>query len=544
MSRRLVGLFLVSVLAVVACAQKAPVEPGRTSSGEVAALMPAQLEKLKSLGYVDGPAQNEADRLPPGMNTEAYDHIEENRFLSVAVNPLSTFSIDVDTASYANVRRLLNEGRMPPPGAVRIEEFVNYFEYDYPEPRGDEPFAVDVEVNEAPWRPAHRLARIGIKCESIPAGDRPPSNLVFLLDVSGSMRPPNKLPLLRSAMKLLTDNLTANDRVAIVVYAGAAGLVLPSTFGDEKTTILDAIERLDAGGSSAGGAGIRLAYETARSNFITGGANRVILATDGDFNVGVTDQSELVELIQQEAKSGVFLSVLGFGGGNYKDSTLEKLADKGNGNYAYIDTMQEARKVLVEQAGSTLITIAKDVKIQVEFNPARVASYRLIGYENRALRDEDFNDDSKDAGEIGAGHTVTAFYELVLAGDANGKPMVDDLKYQKPDLTRASESGELLTLKLRYKEPDGDTSRLLSYPVADDDLRMASASDDFKFAASVASFALILQGSEYVGNFDLEGVKQLAQAGRGHDDAGYRAAFLDLVQAAMVVSARNAVRQD
>ena len=498
---------------------------------------------VKALGYVAGIDHVSGGPVPPGMDTEAYDHVEENRFLSVAVNPLSTFSIDVDTASYANVRRFLNEGRMPPRGAVRIEEFINYFTYDYPEPTGEAPFSVDVEINQAPWNPDHRLARIGIRGESIDHGGRPDSNLVFLLDVSGSMQPANKLPLLRSAMKMLASNLNGTDRVAIVVYAGAAGLVLPSTPGTNRAVILDAIDRLEAGGSTAGGAGIRLAYETARANFIEGGVNRVILATDGDFNVGITNQSELVDLIRGEAAQGTFLSVLGFGTGNYKDSTLEALADKGNGNYAYIDGLQEARKVLVEQIGSTLVTIAKDVKIQVEFNPVRVAEYRLIGYENRALRDEDFNDDRKDAGEIGAGHTVTALYELVLRGTQDGKPLVDDLKYQrKPDPTEAAGSGELLTLKLRYKQPDGDTSRLLVFPVKDAGHDLASASEDFTFAAAVASFGMILQRSEHVGDIDLADIAIMARAGQGRDVEGYRAKFMELVEQAQLVVSRGAGR--
>jgi len=457
----------------------------------------------------------------------------ENPFLEVSNRPLHTFSIDVDTASYANVRRMLQRGQRPPRGAVRIEEMINYFRYDYPQPTGENPFSVDVEVSEAPWNPEHRLARIGLAGREIPPSQRPASNLVFLLDVSGSMSSSNKLPLVRASMKLLVETLGSNDRVAIVVYAGSAGLVLPSTLADDKVTILDAISRLGAGGSTAGGAGIRRAYEVARRNFIAAGVNRVILATDGDFNVGITDQSELTRLIEEEAASGVFLSVLGFGMGNYKDSTLERLADRGNGNYAYIDTHAEARKVLVEEAGSTLVTIAKDVKIQVEFNPAEVAAYRLLGYENRLLRDRDFNDDSKDAGEIGAGHTVTALYELVPAGAPIDLPPIDPLKYQTTRATaEPSDGGELLTVKVRYKQPDGETSRLLSVAVVDERISLAAASTDFKFAAAVAAFGMRLRDSERLGGFDSDDILLLAGEGRGVDRHGYRQGFIELIERA------------
>ena len=469
-----------------------------------------------------------------GHNTEAYDSIIENPFQLVTQNPLSTFSIDVDTASYANVRRFLNQNTLPPPGAVRIEELVNYFRYDYAGPEGDAPFATHAEVTECPWQPEHHLVRIGLKGREIEKEARPPSNLVFLLDVSGSMRDHNKLPLVKQGMRMLIEQLTENDRVAIVVYAGASGLILDSMPGDQKESILASIDRLEAGGSTNGASGIQLAYQTAVANFLDEGTNRVILATDGDFNVGTTDQSQLVELIEEKAKSGVFLTVLGFGMGNLKDSTLEKLADKGNGNYAYIDTEREARKVLVEELSGTLITIAKDVKIQIEFNPAKVAAYRLIGYENRLLAKEDFNDDTKDAGEIGAGHTVTALYEIVPAGKDVKLPGVDDLEYQVPArLSEAAlESADLLTLKLRYKEPDGDTSKLLKFPVADAETRIGQASDDFQFAAAVAAFGMILRGSQYRGNVSLDAVQEMAQAGIGADEEGYRSEFIALVNKA------------
>lgn len=477
--------------------------------------------------------------------TESYDSMIENPFLMVTQSPLSTFSIDVDTASYANVRRFLTGGRLPPAGAVRIEEMINYFNYDYPNPTGEHPFSVNVEVADCPWNADHLLVRIGLKGYEVAADERPPGNLVFLIDVSGSMQSPNKLPLLRAGMKMLVGGLTQDDSVAIVVYAGASGLVLPPTSCENSDTILSALDQLQAGGSTNGGAGIQLAYDTAIDNFIEGGINRVILATDGDFNVGVTDQGSLVRLVEEKAESGVFLTVLGFGMGNFKDSTLEKLADKGNGNYAYIDTRSEARKVLVEQIGGTLVTIAKDVKFQIEFNPAEVTAYRLIGYENRLLAAQDFNDDTKDAGEIGAGHTVTALYEIVPAGVEIDLPDVDPLKYQtsiaetgstdetSSGLTPAAQTGELMTVKLRYKDPDGDTSRLIEVAVTDAGLALADASEDFAFAAAVASFGMLLRGSQYIPDLTYEAVVELAEASLGQDAHGYRAEFVDLVDRAI-----------
>ena len=379
------------------------------------------------------PGTADPEQAAAEFNTETYDEIVENEFLLAQSNPLSTFSIDVDTAAYANVRRFLTHGQKPPPGAVRIEELVNYFSYDYPWPEGDVPFAVNAEIAGCPWAPEHRLVRFGLKGRVIEADSRPVSNLVFLLDVSGSMADENKLPLVKNAMRLLVEQLGENDRVAIVVYAGSSGLVLPSTTADQKQTILTAFDRLNAGGSTNGGEGIELAYQVAVENYINGGVNRVILCTDGDFNIGTTDRSSLVRLIEEKAASGVALTVLGFGMGNYKDATVEQLADKGNGNYAYIDTLNEARKVLVEQMTGTLITIAKDVKIQVDFNPAQVAAYRLIGYENRLLKAEDFDDDTEDAGEIGAGHTVPALYEIIPVGvDVPESMTAPQSKYQQP----------------------------------------------------------------------------------------------------------------
>lgn len=487
-----------------------------------------------------GPCASLAVGFIPGVqdiekpfHTEAYDEICENPFRRATDEPVSTFAVDVDTASYSNVRRFLNGGNLPPPGAVRIEEMINYFPYDYAAPTDSTPFAVQVDVAGCPWTPAHRLVRIGLKGKEFAAEKRPACNLVFLLDVSGSMDSPNKLPLVKRSMHLLLDRLGSRDRIAIVVYAGAAGLVLPSTEATEEEAILTAIDDLQAGGSTNGGEGIQLAYATVMQHFRQGGVNRVILATDGDFNVGMTDQSQLVRMIQQKAKQGVFLTVLGFGMGNYKDSTLEKLADKGNGSYAYIDTIAEARKVLIEQSGGTLVTIAKDVKIQVEFNPVQVEAYRLIGYENRLLAREDFNDDTKDAGEIGAGHTVTALYEVVPAGTGTNLPTVDPLRYQAASTpVQATANDEMLFVKVRYKDPDAETSRLLSWPVRDEGMAFEAAPVDFRFAASVAAFGMLLRDSKQRGTATYEDVLQVAQGAVGEDEGGYRAGFLDLVRKA------------
>lgn len=482
-------------------------------------------------------------RRPSGeFNTAAYDHILENAFLDAKDNPLSTFSIDVDTASYSNVRRFINEGSFPPKDAVRVEEMINYFTYDYAQPSDGKPFAVHVDAVSCPWETSHRLVRIGLKGKEIATDKRGPSNLVFLLDVSGSMTPAERLPLVKQAMRLLVEKLTENDRVAIVVYAGASGLALPSTLGNEKEKILSALESLEPGGSTNGAEGIQLAYKIAADNFIKGGVNRVILATDGDFNVGVTSQGDLIRLIEEKAQSGVFLSVLGVGTDNLKDSTMQKLADKGNGNYAYLDSLDEARKVLVQQMNGTLVTIAKDVKIQVEFNPARVASYRLIGYEKRMLRKEDFNNDKVDAGEIGAGHTVTALYEVVPVGastnPAASVPPVDALKYssnERPTSAQSTTSNEMLTVKLRYKKPDGDNSELVERALTDADGKFENAPLDLKFAAAVAEFGMILRDSEYKGNGTFAAVLEWAQEGKGSDANGYRSGFIELVRKAQAL---------
>jgi len=479
------------------------------------------------------------------FNTEAYEFIGDNDFLAAALNPLSTFGVDVDTASYSNVRRFLLGGQRPPRDAVRIEELVNYFPYNYaaPAPADATPFAASLEVASAPWAPTHRLVRIGLKGRELSTADRPAANLVFLIDVSGSMDEPNKLPLVKESLRLLVGKLKPEDRVAIAVYAGSSGLALPSTPASHRQEILAAIDGLTAGGSTNGAMGIQLAYDIARANFIPGGVNRVILATDGDFNVGVTDRGALVRLIEEKAKSGVFLTALGFGMGNYQDATLEQLADRGNGAYAYIDSAREARKVLAEQVGGTLAVIAKDVKVQVEFNPARVQAYRLIGYENRRLKAEDFNNDRIDAGDIGAGHTVTALYEVIPVGVAwKPESTVDPLKYQSPaspePKTKAPRpNAELLTVKIRYQAPDGQVSRLLEFPLVDRGTAFADASTDFKFAAAVAGFGLVLRDSPHKGAATLAAVAAWADEGTGTDAGGYRAEFRTLVQHAEEIMA-------
>lgn len=465
------------------------------------------------------------------FNTEGYSTIHENAYKSVLNNPLSTFSIDVDRASYSNIRRFINQGQRPPIDAVRIEELINYFKYDYPEPRNDHPFSVYTEIAGCPWDEDHYLMHIGLKGKSIEKESLPPSNLVFLLDVSGSMNSPNKLPLLKSAFRLLVNELRPEDRVSIVVYAGAAGVVLEPTAGNKKEEILQAIDRLNAGGSTAGGEGLRLAYKLASENFMAEGNNRIILATDGDFNIGVSSNAEMERLIEKKRDEGVFITVLGFGMGNYKDDKMEIIADKGNGNYAYIDNIQEARKVLVSEFGGTMFTIAKDVKFQIEFNPAMIKSYRLIGYENRLLNDEDFNDDRKDAGEMGAGHTVTAIYELVPAGSEEEGPSIDPLKYQEARrLVEEGISKELLTIKIRYKKPDGGKSILMQIPVKKKVLAFYKSSPDLRFSAAVASFGMILRDSEHKGTSKLDSVIEMASGAKGDDEEGYRGEFIRLVK--------------
>jgi Ca-activated chloride channel family protein len=486
-------------------------------------------------GVGGGGVMARAPVAPAEMNREAYAHIAEHGFAHVKDDPLSTFSIDVDTASYANVRRFLRDGSLPPADAVRIEELVNYFDYDYPAPRDQEPFSIYAEVGDCPWNHAHRLVHVGVQGREIAQEHVPARNLVFLVDVSGSMQDPNKLPLLKRGLALLTQNLRSEDRVALAVYAGSSGLALPSTSGRDSPRILEALEHLEAGGSTNGAEGIELAYREAQAHFVQGGINRVILATDGDFNVGVTSEGELVRLIEEKRKSGVFLTVLGFGTGNLQDSRMEQLADKGNGNYAYIDSIAEAHKVLVREAGSTLVTIAKDVKLQVEWNPAHVASYRLLGYENRALAARDFNDDKKDAGEIGAGHNVTALYEVVPVGsdEASARPNVDPLRYQteRTQNERALQ-GELLTVKVRYKAPDANTSQLVTRTLADQHRALDSSSDSFRFSAAVAGFGMLLRNSEHKGAANLEALRELARSAAQRDPHGDRGELLDMMQAA------------
>ncbi|UYU39640.1 vWA domain-containing protein [Bacteroides salyersiae] len=468
-----------------------------------------------------------------GMNAEEYKEIAENNFKTVSESPLSTFSIDVDAASYSNMRRYINKGELPPADAIRTEELINYFSYDYPQPTGNDPVKITTEVGACPWNVKHRLVRIGLKAKEIPTDKLPVSNLVFLIDVSGSMYGPQRLGLVQSSLKLLVNNLRDEDRVAIVVYSGSAGEKLPSTSGSDKQKIREAIDELTAGGSTAGGAGIKLAYKMAKQNFVKGGNNRIILCTDGDFNVGVSSDEGLEKLIEQERKSGVFLTVLGYGMGNYKDSKMQVLAEKGNGNHAYIDNLQEANRVLVNEFGATMHTVAKDVKLQIEFNPSQVQAYRLIGYESRLLKDEDFNNDAKDAGEMGAGHTVTAFYEVVPAGiksDFTGK--VDDLKYQKtkPAPAVTNNSKELLTVKLRYKAPDGNTSKKIEQPLIDD--KKEKVSSDFRFASAVAMFGQLLRDSDFKGDATYDKVISLAKTSLDNDEKGYRREFIRLAETA------------
>jgi Ca-activated chloride channel homolog len=473
----------------------------------------------------------------PG-DTASYSQIQENKFLPVTPeHGLSTFSIDVDSASYSNVRRFLNEGRLPPVDAVRIEELINYFRFDYPEPRSGAPVSITTELGAAPWNPKHKLALIGLRATPVRQERTPPRNLTFLLDVSGSMAPSNRLPLIKTAMKMLVDTLRSEDTVSIVVYAGNSGLALKATKGDRKDIIQRAIAELQAAGSTNGAAGIQLAYQLASDNFIKDGINRVILATDGDFNVGVTSHAELVRLIEEKRERGIFLSVLGVGDNNLKDSTMESLADKGNGNYSYLDSLQEARRVLIAEAGATLVTVAKDVKVQIEFNPRFVSAYRLIGYENRMLRSEDFKNDRKDAGDMGAGHTVTALYEIVPPGEAFPND-VDPLKYQpqpKPPVVAANTSDEIMTVKVRYKQPDGDTSKELVVPVRNAAARLTP---NLGFAAAVAEYGLLLRHSEFRGAATWAQVVSLAREHRGRDEDGYRAEFVRLAELAAALDKR------
>ena len=483
---------------------------------------------------------NDSYQWQQNHNTEEYDLINENIFHKVRNEPLSTFSIDVDKASYSNLRRFLNNNNKAPVDAIRIEEMINYFDYDYPQPTGEHPFSVSMEINSCPWNSSHELVLIGLQGKMPDIEEIPASNLVFLIDVSGSMGSQNKLPLLKQSFKILVDKLRPQDRVAMVVYAGAAGMVLNSTSGNNKKTIINALDNLQSGGSTAGGAGINLAYKIAVDNFIKGGNNRVILATDGDFNVGASSNAEMERLIIEKREYGVFLSVLGFGMGNYKDAKMEQISNAGNGNYAYIDNILEAKKVFGHELWGTLFTIAKDVKIQIEFNPAKIESYRLIGYENRMLQKEDFNDDKKDAGEIGAGHKVTALYEIVRSSSVT-QPTdnVDPLEYQK---MKTVKSKNLLTLKLRYKLPNENESRLIKKYIKETKIRSEKASDNFLFASSVAGFGMLLRNSEFKGNLTFNDVEKLARLSKGKDENGYRAEFIKLIEIAKLLYVNTEVK--
>ncbi|MFC1587392.1 von Willebrand factor type A domain-containing protein [Planctomycetota bacterium] len=517
---------------ILAATGKSNSSPQREDSKRGLRERQAQLRNHTRPGFIGDMDSDNAER-PIG---ERYSHFQENPFQLVSASPLSTFSIDVDTASYSNIRRFLQGNRMPPADAVRIEEMINYFSYDYPQPTGDVPFSVNTELARCPWNPKHKLVHIGLNGKRIQQGRMPDKNLVFLIDVSGSMSSARKLPLLKQAFRLMVEQLGERDRVSIVVYAGRAGLVLPSTSCDNKQAIYDALDSLNSGGSTAGGAGINLAYKVAQENFINEGVNRVILATDGDFNVGASNVGGVEKLVEEKRKTGVFFSVLGFGGGNYRDDMMKTLAKNGNGNYAYIDSLDEAKKALVTDLDGTLVTIAKDVKIQVEFNPVEVTAYRLVGYESRLLKAEDFKDDKKDAGEIGAGHTVTALYEIVPQGVEIEIPGVDELKYQNKNLTHQAGTGEMMTVKLRYKYPDGDKSREIAYPVRDNSFGVERASDNFGFSSAVATFGMLLRDSAYKGDANYGLVLEIAKSSLGEDKHSYRAEFITLVEKAAALN--------
>ncbi|MCU0286065.1 MAG: VWA domain-containing protein [Acidobacteria bacterium] len=471
------------------------------------------------------------------FNTEEYGRIVENEFKDARQNPLSTFSIDVDKASYANIRRYINGNRLPPKDAVRIEEMINYFTYDYPQPEGDIPFSISTEISQCPWNIRHKLIHIGLQGRSLNYDQLKPCNLVFLVDSSGSMEDVNKLPLLKQSLKLLVDGLDDRDKIAIVAYAGSAGLVLPATPASKKQEIIGALDQLAAGGSTAGGEGLQLAYRTAQENLINDGNNRVILCTDGDFNVGISSTSELVRFIEEKRKSDIYLTICGFGMGNYKDNRMEEISKAGNGNYFYIDSIQEAKKVFIKEMRANLFTIAKDVKIQVEFNPARVKAYRLVGYENRVMANEDFNDDKKDAGELGAGHTVTALYEIITAGAAEDVRKTDELKYQVTEVKpTAAGTAEMMTLKLRYKLPKEETSKLIEKALIDLDTPLEKASENFKFAASVAGFGMLLRDSKFKENVTYDTVLTMARDSQGKDPEGYRAELIRMIEACALLT--------
>ena len=516
-----IGLMAVLAIPQFSAYRQRSYSPLKTSAEKYTLASPQQVLLSESPTF----------RGTPDFNTEEYDRIYENRFKDASQNPLSTFSIDVDTASYSNARRFIRGNQMPPKDAVRIEEMINYFDYDYPQPRGEHPFSIITEISQCPWNPQNRLVHIGLQGKSLDYTHLKPSNLVFLIDSSGSMTPNNKLPLLKKAFRLLLDQLSHQDRVAIVTYAGSTGLVLPSTPASQKDRILSAMDNLSAGGSTAGGAGIKLAYKVAKDNLIEGGNNRVILATDGDFNVGVSSTGDLVRLIEEKREYGIFLTICGFGMGNYKDGRMEQISNAGNGHYFYIDNIREAEKVFGTDLRATLFTIAKDVKIQIEFNPAKVKAHRLIGYENRILAREDFNDDKKDAGELGAGHTVTALYEIIPAKSPASARTSDPLKYQKTlPKTAAFDTNEIMTVKLRYKPPKENVSRLIERTVMHTDIALEESSTNFKFAAAVAGFGMLLRESEFKKDLTYRDVIALAKEAKGSDEMGYRTEFIGLVK--------------
>ena len=516
-----IGLMAVLAIPQFSAYRQRSYSPLKTSAEKYTLASPQQVLLSESPTF----------RGTPDFNTEEYDRIYENRFKDASQNPLSTFSIDVDTASYSNARRFIRGNQMPPKDAVRIEEMINYFDYDYPQPRGEHPFSIITEISQCPWNPQNRLIHIGLQGKSLDYTHLKPCNLVFLIDSSGSMTPNNKLPLLKKAFRLLLDQLSHQDRVAIVTYAGSAGLVLPSTPASQKDRILSAMDNLRAGGSTAGGAGIKLAFKVAKDNLIEGGNNRVILATDGDFNVGVSSTGDLVRLIEEKREYGIFLTICGFGMGNYKDGRMEQISNAGNGNYFYIDNIMEAEKVFVNDMRATLFTIAKDVKIQIEFNPAKVKAYRLIGYENRVMANEEFNDDRKDAGELGAGHTVTALYEIIPAGSSLKVMKTDELKYQENRIKDdVSVSHEMMTIKFRYKPPRENMSKLIKKPVQDEYMALNETSDNFKFSAAVAGFGMLLRDSKFKGDLTYQEVITLAKNSKGKDEHGYRSEFINLVK--------------
>ncbi|HVD98843.1 MAG TPA: VWA domain-containing protein [Cytophagaceae bacterium] len=497
-------------------------------------------ERAAGAGHYNMPAPEEEYAEP--LNTESYEYLPENEFLKATENPLSTFSIDVDNASYTNCRRFIDQGSLPPVDAVRIEEFVNYFNYDYTKPTGKHPFSINTELSECPWNKTHKLVHIGIQGKRFPFESMAPINLVFLVDVSGSMSDENKLPLLKKSLSLLVGKMRSQDRISLVVYAGAAGVVLPSTAGNEKEKIIQALDNLQSGGSTAGGEGIILAYKIAKENFIENGNNRVLIATDGDFNVGASSDGEMTRLVESKRDDGIFLTVLGFGMGNYKDSKMESIADHGNGNYFYIDNIGEAKKTLVDELDGTLYAIAKDVKIQIEFNPTKVQAYRLVGYENRMLKKEDFNDDKKDAGELGAGHTVTALYEIVPVGvkeELTGS--VDPLRYQKtePKKIESQYVDEMMVIKFRYKEPKDSTSKLIVHTMKDREVTLGSSSENFRFSAAVAEFGMLLRDSKFKGDASFASALELAKNSKGTDEEGYRSEFTKMISTAALLKGQN-----